>query len=302
MRSLLALVLVGLASGVLPASAQTTLGTIRGTVYDPQQGVVPGRHRRRRPTKTPASTREVTTDAQGLFEMPNLRPGTYTVDVSLSGFKKTQRTGVVLRPRVGGARRYPARGRRPRGRRHRDRRGPEQHHRREPVDRARPGRAAVARPAAQQPRHPGLPRRSTRTSSAASTRSSSWAAAPTAPRTSRTASRRRPGSSASCPTPRLAWTPIAEVQVLSNSYSAEFGGLAGVVVSTKRGTNQFHGTSFYDFNCNELNARTYAQTLNGVVARRPERRHARPSLRLQHRRADHHATGRSSSATTTAAG
>src|SRR5690606_4856287 len=57
---------------------------------------------------------------------------------------------------------------------------------------------------------------------------------------------------------------IAEVQVLSNSYSAEFGGLAGVVVSTKRGTNRFSGTSFYDFNSNELNARTYAQALNGV--------------------------------------
>ena len=57
---------------------------------------------------------------------------------------------------------------------------------------------------------------------------------------------------------------VAEVQVLSNSYSAEFGGLAGVVVSTKRGTNQIHGSSFYDFNSNELNARTYAQALNGV--------------------------------------
>ena len=38
----------------------------------------------------------------------------------------------------------------------------------------------------------------------------------------------------------------------------------------------------------ELNARTYAQTLNGVVARRSQRRHARSPLRHQHRRADHH--------------
>ena len=52
--------------------------------------------------------------------------------------------------------------------------------------------------------------------------------------------------------------------MLSNSYSAEYGGLAGVIVSTKRGANQFHGTSFYDYNSNELNARTYAQTLAGV--------------------------------------
>lgn len=53
---------------------------------------------------------------------------------------------------------------------------------------------------------------------------------------------------------------IAEVQVLSNSYSAEYGGLAGVVVTTRRGTSRYHGAGFYDFNGNELNARTFAQT------------------------------------------
>ena len=35
---------------------------------------------------------------------------------------------------------------------------------------------------------------------------------------------------------------IAEMQVLSNSYSAEYGGLAGVVVTTKRGGNAVPGT------------------------------------------------------------
>src|SRR4029078_9360893 len=57
---------------------------------------------------------------------------------------------------------------------------------------------------------------------------------------------------------------ISEMQVLSNSYSAEYGGLAGVVISTKRGANQFHGSGFYDFNSNVLNALTYGETLNGV--------------------------------------
>jgi hypothetical protein len=57
---------------------------------------------------------------------------------------------------------------------------------------------------------------------------------------------------------------ISEMQVLSNSYSAEYGGLAGVVISTKRGANQFHGSGFYDFNSNALNALTYGETLNGV--------------------------------------
>ena len=52
---------------------------------------------------------------------------------------------------------------------------------------------------------------------------------------------------------------ISEIQVLSNSYSAEYGGLAGVVVTTKRGGNAYRGTAFYDFNANELNALTYNQ-------------------------------------------
>ena len=52
--------------------------------------------------------------------------------------------------------------------------------------------------------------------------------------------------------------------MLSNSYSAEYGGLAGVVVTTKRGSLQYRGTGFYDFNTNGLNALTYNQTLSGV--------------------------------------
>ena len=57
---------------------------------------------------------------------------------------------------------------------------------------------------------------------------------------------------------------VSEIQVLSNSYSAEYGGLAGVVVTTKRGGLQYRGTGFYDYNGNGLNALTYNQTLAGV--------------------------------------
>ena len=42
------------------------------------------------------------------------------------------------------------------------------------------------------------------------------------------------------------------------------GGLAGVVVTTKRGADNYRGTAFYDFNNNGLNALTYNQTLAGV--------------------------------------
>ena len=61
---------------------------------------------------------------------------------------------------------------------------------------------------------------------------------------------------------------VSELQVLSNSYSAEYGGLAGVIVTTKRGGSSFRGTSFYDFNSDSLNALTYNQTLVRRSARR----------------------------------
>jgi hypothetical protein len=57
---------------------------------------------------------------------------------------------------------------------------------------------------------------------------------------------------------------ISEIQVLSNSYSAEYGGLAGVVVTTKRGGNSYRGSAFYDFNNDSLNALTYNQKQAGT--------------------------------------
>ena len=57
---------------------------------------------------------------------------------------------------------------------------------------------------------------------------------------------------------------ISEIKVLSNSYSAEYGGLAGVIVTTRRGTNAFSGGGFFDFNNDGLNALPYGQTLAGL--------------------------------------
>ena len=54
---------------IAPAAAQTTLGTIRGTVFDPQQSIVPGATIVVTDEATNV-TREAQTDAQGLFEMP----------------------------------------------------------------------------------------------------------------------------------------------------------------------------------------------------------------------------------------
>jgi hypothetical protein len=244
------------------SAAQTTSGTIRGTVYDPQQKIVPGATVVVTDEETNI-TREAPTDLQGFFEITNLRPGTYTVSAALSGFKKVQRTGVVLRAasvvrtdlnlEVGGLE--------------------------DLVTVTAEGQnnitiesQAITRGLDEQQLR-DLPRNSRdvqdfltlnpnivggfdgiqflggRTYGASYIQDGQPSSAGIFGELSNAA----PGLDA-----------IAEVQVLSNSYNAEYGGLAGVIVSTKRGANRFHGASFYDYNSDELNARTYAQTLNGV--------------------------------------
>ena len=261
-RALLLFLMAGLVGMALPSSAQTTLGTIRGAVYDPQQGVVPGVT----VTATDEATnvaREATSDGHGLYEIPNLRPGTYTVTASLTGFKKVQRTGVLLRPAsvaladihldVGGLEDVVT-------------------VTAEAQNNITIDSQAIARGLDEQQLR-DLPRNSRdvqdfltlnpnvvggfdgiqflggRTYGASYIQDGQPSSAGIFGELFNAA----PGLDA-----------VAEVQVLSNSYSAEYGGLAGVIVSTKRGANQFHGTSFYDFNSNELNARTYAQTLLAV--------------------------------------
>jgi hypothetical protein len=252
-----------LLAAAVAASAQTTLGTIRGTVVDPQQNIVPGASVVVTDESTNV-TREVQTDEQGLFEIPNLRSGTYTVTATLSGFKTVRRTGVVLRAasivrtdlalEVGGLQ--------------------------EVVSVTAEGQnnitlesQAIARGLDEQQLR-DLPRNSRdiqdfltlnpnivggfdgiqflggRTYGASYIQDGQPSSAGIFGELSNAA----PGLDA-----------IQEMQVLSNSYSAEYGGLAGVIVSTKRGANRFHGTAFSDYNSDELNALTYAQKLNGVL-------------------------------------
>jgi hypothetical protein len=259
---LVTLLVLASAAAVLPAAAQTTLGTIRGTVYDPQQNVVPGATVVVTDESTGVS-REKQTDSEGLFEMPNLRPGTYSVTATLSGFKKVLRTGVLLRAasitrtdlhlEVGGLE--------------------------DVVTVTAEGQnnitiesQSIARGLDEQQLR-DLPRNSRdvqdfltlnpnvvggfdsiqflggRTYGASYIQDGQPSSAGIFGELSNAA----PGLDA-----------ISEVQVLSNSYSAEYGGLAGVIVTTKRGANKHHGSSFFDYNSNELNARTYAQALNNV--------------------------------------
>ena len=85
-------VMIGFSSN---AWAQAGTATLTGTVKDAQGSVVPGA------TVTAAqpatgSTRNTTTNVQGVFTFPGLTPGLYNVKVELTGFKTYVRENVPL--------------------------------------------------------------------------------------------------------------------------------------------------------------------------------------------------------------
>lgn len=89
----MAIVLVPLLS--VPALAQRDMGTLLGTVTDVSGGVIPGASVK----VTEESTGVVQTlesDATGNFIRPLLKPGTYTIEVESTGFKKSVQTGIVV--------------------------------------------------------------------------------------------------------------------------------------------------------------------------------------------------------------
>ena len=86
---------IGLALPSL-AFAQRTTATVRGTVRDATQGLLPGVT----VTATNEDTglvRSVVSNESGSFSVPDLPIGRYKIDAELSGFKKASRTNVVLR-------------------------------------------------------------------------------------------------------------------------------------------------------------------------------------------------------------
>ena len=75
--------------------AQTTNGSIQGTVTDPSGAAVGGANVTGRNMDTGLTISTVTTDA-GLYSLPNLPPGQYTVTVEGTNFKKYTREGVTV--------------------------------------------------------------------------------------------------------------------------------------------------------------------------------------------------------------
>jgi hypothetical protein len=90
-----ALVFVALIAFSLASHAQSTFGSIRGTAVDATGAAIPGA------TATlhsldQSTTLTATSDTSGQFVFENLKPGSYTIAVSASGFSTTNLNNVAL--------------------------------------------------------------------------------------------------------------------------------------------------------------------------------------------------------------
>jgi len=78
------------------AQAQITTGTVTGRVVDPTGAVVPGARVVLISETKGTRTAPVFTNDTGDYVIPYVTPDTYTVEITASSFKTTQRTGVVV--------------------------------------------------------------------------------------------------------------------------------------------------------------------------------------------------------------
>jgi len=78
-----------------PVHAQTTSAYVSGAVADSQGGVLPGATVTLT-SRTQGNVLTTTTDAEGRFVFPIVRPDSYTIRVTMQGFKTSERTGLVV--------------------------------------------------------------------------------------------------------------------------------------------------------------------------------------------------------------
>src|SRR5580765_364118 len=85
---------------LLPSPAasaqQPTASGIAGVVRDSSGGALPGVTVEAASPALIEKVRTAVTDGQGRYNITDLRPGTYSVTFSLTGFNTTRREGVVL--------------------------------------------------------------------------------------------------------------------------------------------------------------------------------------------------------------
>ena len=90
-----ALAVAAVLAVVAPSGAQTTSATIFGSVADAQGGVLPGATVTLT-SRTQGNSLTATADAEGRFVFPIVRPDSYTIKITMQGFKTLERTNVVV--------------------------------------------------------------------------------------------------------------------------------------------------------------------------------------------------------------
>jgi Carboxypeptidase regulatory-like domain len=75
--------------------AQTTSGSIAGSVIDPNQAAV-ANATIKISDESKSFSLTMTSDGEGRFVFPQVPPATYMMSIEAKGFKKTQRTGILL--------------------------------------------------------------------------------------------------------------------------------------------------------------------------------------------------------------
>ena len=94
-RSRLGLLLMLAMLMSIGVSAQTISGSIAGTVTD-QAGAALSGAAVKIVEGAKSITLSATTDSEGRFVFPTVTPGTYTLSIEASGFKRSERTGLQL--------------------------------------------------------------------------------------------------------------------------------------------------------------------------------------------------------------
>src|SRR5262245_48578869 len=87
LASSLVAVCFALMLSLVPAGAQTGTGTVKGTVHDQNQAVIPGAEITITNQDTNLSRKSVTS-TEGIYQIGTLPPGRYVLVVEMTGFKK----------------------------------------------------------------------------------------------------------------------------------------------------------------------------------------------------------------------
>src|SRR5947207_3380151 len=85
-----------LALAVVTTAAAQVTGSVTGAVTDPQDKRIPGATVILINEAQGTKSTPVTTNQDGVYTFPTVVPGTYSVEVTLSGFQTTLRKGVTV--------------------------------------------------------------------------------------------------------------------------------------------------------------------------------------------------------------